>query len=54
VVQQKGLQAKMDTYDVVKWFTIVGQIAMIVEAIQDNEGKLSEANRGVAQIEDKI
>ena len=54
VVQQKELQAKMDTYNVVKWFTIVGQIVMIVEAIQDNEGKLSEANRGVAQIEDKI
>jgi len=54
VAKQKELQGKMDTYNVVKWIPIVGPIAMIVEAIEDNEGKLSKAKRHVTQIEDEI
>jgi len=44
------MQAKMNACNVVKWIPIVGQIAMILKAIQHNEGKVSETNRRVTQL----
>jgi len=54
VEEKRELQSKMDTYNVIKWIPIIGQIAMIVEAIEDNEGKLSRAKRDVTQNENEI